>query len=209
MPTFPRGTGAKPRLITPPRFPDGLQSWGVSGKWQFRAIQNMGRTWEEVYPVLNASLATVRALFQALNQAIREGTLWDVQHLYWQTRLGAGGGTPLVNGASQTGSNLVIDGASPSITNWLRQGDIIQVAGGQVVFDVAGDVNTNGSGQATIPISPPIFVGHSPANDAAVTIDPTAIYFKAFITNVADFPALDVPRTLDAGLTVRWREQPQ
>lgn len=173
-----------------------------------RAVGNMGRTWTEIYPLLDTANPSVRALLQALNQALREGTLWDVAHVYWQVRKGLGGGSPLVNGANQSGSSLIIDGASNSITNWLRQGDLIQVTGCPVVLDVAGDVNTNGSGQATIPISPPIFVGQSPADNAVVQITPGSILFKAVIVDVSDFPSMDTTRFIDAGLTLTWREQP-
>lgn len=209
MPTFPRGLGAMPRLAPAPRFPGGLQSWGQSGRGQARAVNNMGRTWEETYAILDTSRQTVRALLRAINQAMREGTVWDIQHPYYMRRFGLGGGAPLVNGADQTGSNLIIDGATPSINLWLRDGDIIKVPGCAVILDVAGDVNTNGSGQAVIPISPPIFVGQSPADNAAVEINPGSIFFKAIITNVGDFPHIDSSQYIDAGLTITFREQPQ
>lgn len=210
MPDFPRGTGAKPRLCTVPAFPVGLQSWGGSGKGQFRAVQNMGRVWDETYPILDTSLATVRALIESINRGVRQGIVWDVQHPYWQVRKGAAGGAPLVAGANQIGAVLNIDGASAGITNWLRQGDLIKVPGCAVVFDVTADVNTDGSGLAAIPISPPIFVGQSPADDVAVNVDPTTIKFKAVIANVSSpFPHMDSTRYLDAGLVVTFREQPQ
>jgi hypothetical protein len=115
----------------------------------------------------------------------------------------------LVNGASQTGSNLIIDGASNSINLWLRQGDIIKVVGAAVVSDVTADVNTNGSGQATIPISPPIFVGGSPLDNAVVEINPASIFFKAILVDVSNFPDIDSSQYIDPGLTLFWREQPQ
>lgn len=208
MANFPRGAGALSRLCTPPVFPAGLQSWSQSGKGQARAVNNMGRIWKETYGLLDCANPNVRALVQALNQSIREGTVWDVQHPYWHVRKGAGGGSPLVNGVGQTGSSLVIDGASINITNWLRQGDIIKLTTGPVVFDVAGDVSTNGSGQATIPISPPIFVGDSPTDNSAVEINPANIFFKAIITDITDFPIMDVTRFIDPGLEITWREQP-
>lgn len=208
MPTFPRTTGAKPRLITPPRFPEGLTSWGRSGKGQFRAVTNMGRQWTETYPQLNGNLASVRALIAAINQGLREGTIWDVAHLYYNVLLGVGGGSPLVNGANQVGSNLVVDGIGGSITNWLRAGDIIQVAGCAVVFDVTAAVNS-AAGAATIPISPPIFTGKSPADNAVVTINPANILFKAVLAQVSDFPEMDVNKIVSAGMTLTWREQPQ
>lgn len=208
MAQFPRSTRARPRLASPWRFPQGLESWGESGKGQFRSVQNMGRMWEEVYPVLDMETQAVRALLEAINRSLREKVVWDVQHPYLHVRKGAGGGTPLVNGADQTGAAVTIDGASASITNWLRAGDIIAIAGQPVVYDVQADVNTNGSGQATIPISPPIFVGRSPADNAAVEIVPANIFFKAVILDVSQFPDIDTTKYLDAGMTIVWREQP-
>lgn len=210
MPTFPRGTQAKPRLITMPEFPQGFASWGGSGKGQFRAFENMGRSWEEVYPVLDTKLATVRALLAAINQGLREKIIWDVQHLYLLTSIGVRGGSPVVAGANQTGSTLLISGATPSITNWLRRGDLLRTTAPGVVHDVNGDVNTDGSGNASIPISPPIFAGNSPGNGTAVEINPANIFFKAVLTLPNGFPHIDAgPKLMDAGLTLQWREQPQ
>lgn len=208
MPTFPRGARALPRLATPPRFPSGLQSWGQSGRGQFRSVQNMGRVWTEIYPVLDTALPTVRALIEAINRSMREGIVWDVQHPYWHVRNGVGGGTVLVNGAGQTGSILNVDGATASVTNWLRQGDIIQVNGCPVIIDVTADTNSIGGGLAALPISPPIFVGQSPADNAAVNIIPSTIFFKAALIDVGEFPNMDTTKYIDAGLTLTWREQP-
>lgn len=208
MPVFPRAAKAMPRLVTPPRFPQAMQSWGQSGKGQMRSTGILGREWEETYPVLDTALPAVRALVTAINRGLREGLVWDVQHPYWQRRSGVGGGTPLVNGANQTGAVLVVDGASPSVTGWLRAGDLIQVLGTPVVLDVTADVNTDSGGNASIPIHPPLFAGQSPANNAPVTIDPTTIFFKAVLAEVGEFPQMDSTRYIDAGLTLTWREQP-
>lgn len=88
-------------------------------------------------------------------------------HDFSYDRRGVGGGTPLVQGASQTGKNLVIDGAPNGITDWLRAGDQIEVAG--LLHSVDADVDTDGGGNATIIVSPRIFV--SPNNNDAVEID--------------------------------------
>jgi hypothetical protein len=209
MANFPRGTKAKPRLVSGFSYPAALQSWGLSGKGQFRSVMNMGREWTETYPVLNTSLATVRALLTALSQSVREGTVWQVQHPYLQTRTGAGGGTPLVKGASQTGSSLLVDGASNTVTGWLKAGDLMAVAGCAVVFDVTADCNSDGSGNVTVPINPPIFAGQSPADNAPVTILGSSIYFNAVISAMSDMPEIDVTGYLSAGLQVTFREQPQ
>lgn len=83
----------------------------------------------------------------------------------FSARLGAGGGTPLVNGGGQTGTGLVIDGAASNITGWLKKGDWVQIGtgSGARLHKCTADVNTNGSGQATIPLYPPLF-GSIPDN---------------------------------------------
>lgn len=209
MAQFPRSAGAMPRLVSPPRFPNAMYSPSQSGRAQTRSVTNMGRIWQETYPLLDTANPSVRALIQAINQSLREAPVWDVQMIYWHVRKGLGGGTPLVNGINQSGSSLIIDGASTNITNWLRRGDLIQVPGCAVVFDVAADVNTDGSGNATIPISPPIFAGQSPADNASVEINPANIFLKAIITDVSDYPQMDVTKFIDAGMIITWREQPQ
>ncbi len=212
MATFPRGTKAMPRLATPPRFPEALQSWSQSGKGQFRGTQNVGRVWSEVYPVLDTSLATVRALIEAINRSLREGVLWDVRHPYWHRRLGTGntGGSVLIAGAGQNGTSINVDGFTPNnlIPLFLRAGDVIQIAGGAVLYDVKADVAADLT-QATIPIHPPIYAGQEPADNAVVNINPDTQYFKAHIISVSEFPFMDSTRYIDAGLTVTWREQPQ
>ncbi len=208
MPTFPRSAGALPRLATPPMFPMSLRSWGGSNKGQFRSTQNQGRMWTEIYPLLDTANPSVRALIQAINQGLREGTVWSVQHPYWHVRKGAGGGTPIVNGANQTGTSLVVSGAAASQSAWLKRGDIIQVTGCAVVYDVAADVSTDGFGAATITIQPPIFVGGSPSNAASVVINPASIYFNAVLSVQNEPPQIDATGFIDAGMTLLWREQP-
>lgn len=91
------------------------------------------------------------------------------------TRRGAGGGTPLVNGATQTGSSLVIDGASASVTNWIREGDFFSV--GSRLLCATADANSDGSGNVTVSFWPPLAPGRSPADGAAVEIDSPAGVF--------------------------------
>lgn len=89
------------------------------------------------------------------------------------TPRGAIGGTPLVNGADQTGQDLIIDGCSNSITGWLKAGDYVQLGSGSTarLHKVLADVNTNGSGQATMSLWPNIRT--APADNAAVTVTNT------------------------------------
>lgn len=75
-------------------------------------------------------------------------------------------GTPLVNGAGQTGTSLVIDGCPLSVTGYLKAGDYYSVNG--ELKRLTADVNTNGSGQATLVGEP--YIRISPADNAAVTV---------------------------------------
>ena len=81
------------------------------------------------------------------------------------TPLGTGNGTPLVNGASQTGHALVTDGWAFSETV-LREGDYMEV--NARFYKVSEDAASDGAGNATLEIDPPL--RESPANNAALTV---------------------------------------
>jgi hypothetical protein len=106
---------------------------------------------------------------------------------------GTQGGSPVVNGANQTGSSIASSGWSNN-TQVLNQGDIIYFAGVHRInpltrqstgdlrgFVVTANVTSNGSGQANIPIAcvdgdgitlagPYQTVDVSPANSAVITV---------------------------------------
>ena len=83
---------------------------------------------------------------------------------------GAATGTPLVNGADQTGGTLIIDGATSSITGWLKAGDYIQLGTGTSarLHKVLVDANSDGSGNVTLELWPHIRT--APADNAAVIV---------------------------------------
>lgn len=83
---------------------------------------------------------------------------------------GEGGGTVTVNGADQTGATLDITGATVSQTDWLKAGDYIQLGAGSTsrLHKVLQDVDTDGSGNATLDIWPDL--RESPANGLLVTL---------------------------------------
>lgn len=138
--------------------------------------------------------------------------------------VGIATGTPLVNGATQTGASLVTDGWTNSQTGILKKGDVITLAGvfgvnpvtGQSTgklqqFVVTADANSAGGGGAsTLAISPSIIatgakktVTASPADDAAITVLGTtvtaypqnlAFHREAFVLGTAD---LEMPQGVD------------
>lgn len=87
------------------------------------------------------------------------------------TPRGVASGTPLVNGSLQTGNTLVTDGWSNNVTGILKAGDFIQINSGTgaELNQVALDVNSDGSGNATIPLVKTIRT--SPANNSAVVVN--------------------------------------
>ena len=156
--------------------------------------------------------------------------------------IGALGGTPVVNGANQTGSSIICDGGSNSITGYLKQGDCITFAsvfgivpntatrtGGGVStgelqqFVVTADVDTDGSGNFTVPISPAIIttgafqtVNTSPADNAVILIfthastyagltakQGLAFHQQAFTRVMVDLP---VPGGVDMGGRIKDKE---
>jgi hypothetical protein len=91
-----------------------------------------------------------------------------------RTAMGVATGTPLVNGAGQTGNTLATDGWSINTTNILKKGDYIQV--GQRLYKVLSDHNTNASGQTTLDIWPRL--RESPADNAAIITSNTVGLFR-------------------------------
>lgn len=99
------------------------------------------------------------------------------------TRQGTGGGTPLINGASQTGSSVVLDGAG-TVSNWLRAGDLLawdkvsdSGTDNPQLHMCTTDVSSSG-GNVTVAISPPL--RNSPPNNAPVNItDPEGVFMLA------------------------------
>lgn len=203
MPTFPRTI--LPRSVSLPAFPGALRSRGETGKIQKRAFTNMGRQWSETFPPLRTSDAATLGFLAVINDYWRSGTIFDIAHRMFLAPKGVGTGTPLVNGASQTGASLVTDGWTVSQTGILLAGDILVWAGSTVVRDVTADVNSNGSGQATIPVSPPIFAGGSPADNAALTV--SGVLFRATLLDPPIIPEAGPDQFLE-GLVLTFVEVP-
>jgi hypothetical protein len=103
-----------------------------------------------------------------------------------------GGASPQTNGVNQTGSSIATDGWTASVTGLLKKGDVVQFAGVNQInpqnytsvgvlqdFVVTADVDSNGSGEATIQISPSLLtttsgalqtVSGAAADNSAVTV---------------------------------------
>tara|TARA_R110000803_G_scaffold72752_2_gene136457 strand:- start:2088 stop:2708 length:621 start_codon:yes stop_codon:yes gene_type:complete len=94
------------------------------------------------------------------------------------TARGAATGTPVVNGASQSGGALIIDGAASSVTGWLKAGDYIQLGTGLTsrLHKVLQDSNSDSGGNVTLDIWP--HLRSSPAEDSAVVVSSAKGVFR-------------------------------
>lgn len=138
------------------------------------------------------------------------------------------GGTPVVNGASQTGSTIVTNGWTASITGLLNVGDVftmsgvftvnpmnLQTTGALQNFVVTAPANSDAGGNSTVGIYPPITtsgafqtVTNSPANGATITVFGTkqTSYFQnlGFVRDA--FGLCMVPMELPQGVDFAARQ---
>lgn len=127
-------------------------------------------------PLLDADAALMRAFLVKMRGQANRVDLWPFDQ---QSPRGTAGGTPLVNGGSQTGTSLITDGWTAGAT--LLTGDFFAVA--TQLFMVAADATADGSGNMTITVEPPIRV--SPANNAAITVNKPKARFMLVDPEVA------------------------
>lgn len=85
-----------------------------------------------------------------------------------------------------SGPLLYIDGATASVANWLRAGDLIAVGGLMSSYEVTEDTASQSGGYVLLPINPPIFTGGAPADNAAVTV--TGVLLRACIAEPPQWP---------------------
>ena len=86
-----------------------------------------------------------------------------------KTIQGVATGTIRVNGASQTGNQVALDGFANSTSNVFKAGDYIQI--NSYLYMVIENATSNGSGQANVKIEPALRSGIETIND-----DTTVLY---------------------------------
>lgn len=171
MADFPRTIPSAQSTV--PRVPGPLLSRGLTGKVQTRAVNAIGRTWTESWSALYAGNTDVQALVTFIEDTYHQGDTITVTHYLLpgsgKAPNGNGGGTPLVETASQTGATLSIDGWTNSATGVMLTGDCFTVSGLNQLFRCTATADASSSGVASIPINPPLVTGGSPAANAAIT----------------------------------------
>lgn len=137
---------------------------------------------EVSYPVLTREEAAVVMGFLASLRG-RQGTfLWGPT--LFASPQGAAGGTPRVNGASQTGYSIATDGWTPSAIA-LKAGDFFEID--STLYMAVADATANGSGAVTIDIWPSLR-GH--ADNAVIVTESPVGTFRLLdsVTRLVDSP---------------------
>lgn len=107
-------------------------------------------------------------------------------------------GTPLVNGASQTGTSLVTDGWTAGQSNILKRGDWIQL--GSYAYKITQDASSDGGGNATLEIFPAL--RSSPSDNDSITTSNTTSTWRLTNNNTV----WSVDDLVHYGITITARE---
>lgn len=127
--------------------------------YQSQAYEHNGAIWiaEVTFPIMSRADAEAWTCFLLkLNGPYGTFLLGDPSA---KTPRGVVSGTPEVNGSGQVGKVLLTKGWAPSVTNILRAGDYIQIE--NHLYKNLNDVNSDGSGNATLDIWPRLRANYS------------------------------------------------
>ncbi len=148
-------------------YPGVISQLTQNKKWNIREVspQSFGFTITTTYQ----SGDSWRELFSFILLLKGQLNTFTVRHPLFKDARGVATGTPLVNGGSQTGSILNIDGLTINTTGIYKSGDTINIAGSNKVYWITSDCDSNGAGQVALPIYPDL--QFTPANNSAITHD--------------------------------------
>jgi hypothetical protein len=166
------------RIVAESESPFSLQSqvydWGGS-RWEGEVTIEC-KDYTEL-SIMRAFLVQAQGKFNTFNYG-------DPEYLI-RGRRGVGTGTPLVKGAGQTGLSLITDGWTSGTTNIMRAGDYIQYGTGLTaqLYMLTADVNSNGSGEATLTLNRPMI--SSPADNATIVVSNPMGLFRLSDNNIS------------------------
>lgn len=127
--------------------------------------------WEGVIETVPLFPSDVRTMWAFLIQVGLYGEFTIKESDYSGAQSGIA--SALVNGGGQTGTSLICDGVTPSVTV-LRAGEYFQV--GTQFKVVTADCSSNGSGQFTVNFKPAL--RSSPSDNATVTLNNPQMLLK-------------------------------
>jgi len=177
MPSFP--------LVSPETFGVSNIEWSAVSNdayalnaWNFALIKQIfdGRMWRGTLTIKARRGGDGRSLTAWLTALRRAGTnagtfmLGDPSATLPLGSAKDTPGTPVVDGAAQTGEALNVTGLPTSVTGYLLEGDYIQLGTGITarLKKVLDDVDSDGSGDATMNLWPPIRT--APVNSSTVVV---------------------------------------
>ena len=135
---------------------------------QEQVYEHEGAKWTATFslpPMLKNNASIWLAFLMSLRG--RRGT-FKIGDQDRKTIQGVATGTILVNGASQTGNAINLDGFAVSTSNVFKAGDYIQI--NSYLYMVSANVNSNGSGEATVYVEPSLRSGIETINDNTTVI---------------------------------------
>jgi hypothetical protein len=190
--------------------PSGAFDIGNSGAVVTQSQISAGRVWIEEYPPLKGGDVDVESFLTDIEVWRQRSIVFDIDIplLPGSGRApnGVGGGTPVVDGGSQTGTTLDIRGFPTGTANVIVKGDVFSIAGLQGLYRATETVSSDGSGNVSVGINPGIYTGHSPVDGASITLD--GALTKAFIERFVGYPATRHLPGRYLGLAIQFREVP-
>ena len=135
---------------------------------QEQIFEHEGAQWKATFtlpPMKKESASIWLAFLMSLRG--RRGT-FKIGDQDRKTIQGVATGTILVNGASQTGNAINLDGFANSTNNVFKAGDYIQI--NSYLYMISADVNSNSSGEATVYVEPSLRSGIEVINDNTTVI---------------------------------------
>lgn len=118
----------------------------ISGGHLWRIELNWDKNTREFFAPLYAFIASQRGRFDSFQIVL-------ATH---KTPIGAGGGTPLTNGAVTEGAETVATDGWPASTTVLKAGDVFKFNDHSKVYLITSDATTDGTGAVTLNLTPPV-----------------------------------------------------
>ncbi len=174
---LPTATGLTSMIVTPVSLVAVTESpW--TGYQQTQANQGQRWVFDVSLPLMARQEASAwESFFLKLNG--RQGTFL-MGHAGEIAPRGVATGTPVVDGAGQTGQTLNTKGWTVSTTNIIKAGSWLQLgtAGLSRLYRVLEDANSDGAGKAALTIWPKITQGNIQADNAAIILSSAVGAFR-------------------------------
>jgi len=149
--------------------------------YEQQVFKNVGQRFEAditLPPMSRANAEVWNTFFIKLYGSFGTFLLGDPNSATPRGTASSSAGTPVVNGASQTGDTLNIDGVPTSQTGYLKAGDYIQLGttSNARIYKVLDDADSNGSGEVALTIYPDL--RSSPSDGATVVVSSAVGLFR-------------------------------